>query len=517
MMLYKMLCLFLVSSTLFPTLASEQEINDSISQESRADLYEARSKLRHQPEFVPHEWASDVVRELIQRASKNDLQAQEKLIEGNYWGFIDKFYANSPWGEWTYSSFNESRFDPLAWEDIEERSLEDDRYAYAVIDAYAWHVRWAPGSKTFPQSFPTLYERIIEDAKRGMPSAEFNFGAMYLRFSSFPQFLGLQTPKIEMRQQAYIWLKKAAIQGHSLTYSLLGLLVEDGYLNEQGKGNEVEALRWYLPSRNNKISQVAIKNILSLYVHPNSQEGNFQEEIEAIQRKIESLQGEHYAQLGLNKAESTLTLREHQFAIPKLGDLYEAITYIEEEAQKVLLSLRKITPGFMISGLKLRRGTVIDQSTEGLIRKISLQTQPFYVFTHKVGSQNYFTFGENNASIANQFIIYVNEIEKKFAKAKKNLKKLHQLYQQELELAFGKLLRLRVFAVQAQDDISKQNFLKQQKYYEEIEGLLKPKISKLKEEKNLLAEVEQDIKNLITRGDEKRKFEFLREHPYLKS
>lgn len=441
-------------------------------------------------------------RELIQLAERGDEKAQKEIIERNYWGFIDPQYQNSIWG---LCDRGQPRFNLLSWNNIEIRAIEDDQFAYALIDSYVHFLRWQPRYATrvsFADKFPKLIGGIQEKAEAGDINASFNLGVIY---KQDPQSLRLPVSSVGPRNLAFEWVKRAAIQGHSLATSALGLMSHQGYFDDKGR-NDVEALRWYLASKNNKLSQEGLRDILVCPREVPQGPETFHQEVQKITELLNTVWGRHAMHIELHTPKGNFL--ESKFAIPQLAEHYRKVVAVEVEALDLLTHLQETTPGFMMTSVKLKE--VRDRK-----HMLDRQTVPPYVSVDVVDKAEYLTLGDKNVSIASQLLTYASKLEEKFALADKTLKKVGKYYKIQMDLGISELMIRRLVALKNQDEPSSQRFKEQEKHVEELELMLKPPLQEVEEERLLLTEVKENIKSLIPHKVGSRNHDFREEHPYL--
>ncbi len=276
---------------------------------------------------------------IFKKAREGDRKAQDSIIELNYWGFLPYNQQASLWGE---GLRNGERLDPLVWKDIEARALECDMYAYAVIDAYAHHIRWHSNqSKPFSAQFPRLFKKICGGAKEDSPNDLFSLGVIYKQLS--PKDTGL-APVKDTVKEAFFAFEKAAQSGHILAGSALGQLA--WMSGPQGR-NDIECLRWFLPSKANKVSQDALKKILRRVPCETKSEFTFHEEIDNIQSYLGTALERPNAQVGVH--DKSKTFGDNQFAIPELSDQYKVIYDFQEDLSSLLTELQATSYGFLVS------------------------------------------------------------------------------------------------------------------------------------------------------------------------
>jgi len=471
-----------------------------------------KSLLRVQPRFDPTTAAPISV--LSGQANKGDRQAQDQLIERNYWGFMDLSFQCSLWG---IADRNPSRLNPLVWEDIENRAIENDQYAYALIDAYAHELRWTYGQANkvpFPVKFPRLFKAVQEGAEAGDPNAQFSLGVMYLQLD--PQHSGLPVSAHKVNL-AFESIKKAAVQGHSLAMSALGQIA--WWRGPQGR-NDVEALRWFLSSKGNKVSQDALKKILTRPSKDPKSDVSFQQEIEALRLQLGATSLRSHAQVGIHDPKGHYY--ESDFAIPELATQYQTVVDVHEEALNILNSLQSVTPGFMITCVTLN---------ERRDRKQMLynQTQLPAVSVVEIDKQEYLVLGEKNVSIAAQFLDYLAKIDERFLLADDILKEDSKSYRNRLNKHLDKLKEIRLSCLKSKKEMidtpSQINqvsldewtnrFKKQEANYENKKQLLTPMYEEIEQERESLSNIKESIKGLL-KNAASRDQEFILEHPYLK-
>lgn len=453
------------------------------------------SPLHQQPKF-------EVINEpqLLQLADQGDEKAQKELIERNYWGFLNKQFQNSLW---SLADRGTPRFKILSWKDVETRAIEDDRIAYALINAYDQFNRWSFQKLSFDQKFPRLFQSIKERAEVGDLNACFNLGVIYLR-----GLTSIFVPSDNSRNHralAVLWMKKAALGGHSLAVSSMGLLSHQGYATEGGR-NDVEALRWYLPSSKNKLSRDGLCELLSCSRDTSKREETFHQEVQKIKEQLQTLWGRHAMHVQVHNPNNGFI--ESKYVIPQLGKLYQKVVEVEVESLDLLTRLQETTPGFMMTRVQLKesrdRKKMLDQ-----------QTNPPFVSVDVIDTVEYLTLGDKNVPIVFQLLAFVGKIEEKFGEADKVLKRIGKLYQMQIDQALSKLMTRRIFAIPSDDETSVQRFMEQQKHLEELENLLKPHIEEISEERKLLAKIKEDFKGLIPHKAGSRNRDFREEHPFL--
>lgn len=473
---------------------------------------------REQPRFELLQ--NDQLPGLFDRAKKGDREAQNQVIQRNYWGFLNRGACIDSW------MFMEKnlQLNVPDWEDIERRAMDDDQYAYTLINAYADLLRSSPSNKPFTDKFPDLFRSLHEKADTGDACAQFNLGVVYHQFRGRGQ-LGLQmkSSPMEITDQ---WLLKAAAQDHPHAQVTLGFLCARGasFADVQFGRNPVAALGWFYASKDTKTSQ---ENIKSLVVRQQpqrpQQEGSFHEELKKIKSQLNSLLGEHSLQAGIHHPEGTFP--DHQFAIPELSTRYTKVVRMEEQALNILTSLENSRPGFMITQVM-----VGGANKEEIGRMISRRSQPPFVAIHDIKGVSYLTLEQENVTIAAHFLAYLEEIDEKFSKADKVLKKEGKSYQRRLDIHLDELKETRLLCLAAQKawqkdrsdenkkklDEAAKRFNEQEQKYEDKKLLLKPTIKKIKEERDLLAMVKEDMKTLIPELSALRNLDFTEDNPYLK-
>lgn len=440
--------------------------------------------------------------DLIRLAEGGDRDAQDQLIERNFWGFLNKQNERGLWGEG--HGRGRRSVNPISWDDIEERAIADTRYAYALIDNYSHVVRWDQSAPAFGVQFPSLFGCLVDNSGEGGVCADFTLGVLYDRFQSFPERIGFPVKPVAPRDTALKLIKRAAERGHPLATSAMGLLSYQGYVTSGGR-NDIEPLHWYLTSKENKISQDALRQLLTCQRQPAVEEGTFQTEVGTIKEKLEAVWGRHLMQVEAHNPEGNFI--EASFAIPQLSVHFKGITVMEEEALGLLSDLQNTTPGLLLTGTKIRE--VRDRA-----RMLEQQTVP-YVSVTSYGGAEYHTFGEENVSLATRLVTYIDGIEDRFAEATGILKKIRGYYETQLDFALGELMKLRVLAIAKKDTESAQRFEDQKRAVAELEDLFKRPLGEIDEECSLMDEVKECIKSIVTRSLGLRNQDFLTEHPYL--
>jgi len=337
--------------------------------------------------------------------------------------------------------------------------------------------------------------------------------------------LGLKKKNIKLSLE---WMIKAASHGHPLAPSCLGYMATQGHVygTRKSEPNITEALRWYLSSKNNKLSQYAIKhidNLLCRYEYITlKDEGTFHDYLEPIKDSLGYLLGENSMQVGLNNPEGGFV--QNQFAIPQVGIAYQTVRDIEEEGLNMLIFLQETTPGFMINAVKL-----YVRNKKRLTKELSEQTNPPYVSRYVDNRTEYLTFGENNVKISNQFLDYLTKIDDKFKEADKLLCKDYKSYKRILQyylddLKETQLMGLKYLDLYQQDpketiksdlEETTKKFNEQKYDYDKMEPLLTKIVEKIRNEREKLDRVKEEIKAIISQSVKRRNSEFFEENLYL--
>ncbi|MDP1724376.1 MAG: hypothetical protein Q8L85_06710 [Alphaproteobacteria bacterium] len=471
-------------------------------------------QLRTQPFYDAAKWTGKNLSDLTQRANEGDKDAQDQIIEGFYWGFVQYTQEKGRFG-----------LKVSTWDDIENRAILDDRYAYALIHSYEHVLRWlfrGIGRKPFVETFPKLFKAIQEGAERNDPNAQFLFGILHLELQNIVA-TGSEIPPAEYRAAALKWVKSAADQGHLRALISLGYMVQHG--NPEGR-SEVEALRWCFASQETKISQDALKTkllivkdsalekanqdarknrLLSVEQIALQKENTFKEKLQQDIEKLIFLVDSHKFQKELHNPDGGQF--ENQLAIPQFAELYENLLGFEIEAGEFLTMLQKARPGFMVNDIMIRE----IRSRETLI---NMQTEPHYASVSKFQGAEYLNLGEENVKMAKQLLSYSAEIDEKFVIAEKALKKIKKYYKIALDASLSKLARARLVALKFQDEASVLKFKKKEERLKEDELIFRPLLNAAKNERMILVEVKNNIKNLIAGNVSNRNADFFEAYPF---
>lgn len=468
---------------------------------------------------------------LLNNANKEDEKSQNEFVSRYYWKFLDSFRSN------IFSDMqlvNNSILSCASWKNIEERAIEDPRYAFILIISYAKYQQfnglYVPSHlhKHF-NNLPQFCKEIQKKLSPENPADQFTLGLLsyFFAYASTRPF-GLEAKPEEVRHQAFEYFTKAANQGHPHANVILGLSCYSGiHPKEERSGrNPVTALRYFFKIKNTVTAQEAIKDLLPrngrIYKSLPQKESVFQEELAGIKLKLGLLLGEHSLQVELNNPEGKFS--EHQFAIHELSLSYKNVVEVEEEAIRMIKSLQKTTPGFMMNAFTIGR-----VNHERIKHCIERQSNPPFISIHNIDKINFITIGEENVRQVGQFLIYVNEVEDKFQKAESVLQEDCESYKMRLKLYFAHLKEQRLLCIESQkkskndpsplneEDFNKkaQKFKKIQNKYEKKKKHLEPVINKIETEIINLIEVKNAIKELIFKTSNSRNLDFLKENPFL--
>jgi len=207
-------------------------------------------------------------------------------------------------------------------------------------------------------------------------------------------------------------------------------------------------------------------------------------------------------QTGLLKNKSNGSA-ESKFAIPDLGEKYKSLEALEGETLEMLDSLQKAKPGFMLSF----------QDINPEYKDESLYTSSVFSFD-KIEENYFLTLGEENAQLAKKFTKFLKEMDKKFDKADKDLKKIARLYKTGRDSELGKLMLLQRQS-RLSDEPAVGEFTEQQRKYNELKNALKPTLKEIKEERSILKNIKNEIKALPLKGASARNLEAINEYPAL--
>jgi hypothetical protein len=455
-------------------------------------------KLKQQPKFVP---SDQEMSDLVNQARSGNVAAQDCVIELNYWCFLPINYQCGIWGD---GSQNHSRLNPLTWDNIEQRAIANEQYAYAVIDAYEHFVRWQRTPRPpFEKQFKKLFMLIRTGAEAGNPNDQFLLGLLYLKMP-----FGLPAVS-DTVIEATIHMEKAARQGHSLAKSVLGQI---GWTRGAQGRNDIEATRWFLASKDNKISQDCLKKILRAPgARPQSKE-TFQDELDAILQYLGKTLERADAQVGVHDPDGRF--REKVFAIPEVSTQYATVKEFHEELKGVLNLLKSSTSGLFLK-------SVCFSEVRDLKNMLDRQAQPPCVAIHTIDKQPYLVLNAHNVPIAAQFLTYLGQIDEKFAVVDKILKKDGKSYQRRLDHYLDELKEIRHEGVKAQTENNQSKvdellvkFQAQTTLYQDKKALLEPLIVQIKKERKELRDIVEVMKGIIP-NSAARDQEFLNEHPYL--